>query len=43
MKNAKKAVQINDYLIVAGTGNMSDIEMQKKSGCSTIKIKRVKI
>ena len=22
MKNAKKAVQINDYLVIAGTGNM---------------------
>ena len=29
-KNVQKAVQINDYLVMSGTGNASDIEMQKK-------------
>jgi len=42
MKNAKKAVQINDYLIVAGTGNMSDIEMQKKVVAAQLKLKELK-
>ena len=42
MKNAKKAVQINDYLVVAGTGNMSDIEMQKKIIAAQLKLKELK-
>ncbi|MEM0465760.1 MAG: hypothetical protein QXW97_03615 [Candidatus Pacearchaeota archaeon] len=42
MKNAKKAVQINDYLVVAGTGNMSDIEMQKKIIAAELKLKELK-
>jgi proteasome beta subunit len=42
MKNAKKAVQINDYLVVAGTGNMSDIEMQKKIVAAQLKLKELK-
>ena len=29
-KNTQKTVKINDYLVVSGTGNASDIEMQKK-------------
>lgn len=42
MKNAKKAVQINDYLVVAGTGSMSDIEMQKKIIAAQLKLKELK-
>jgi len=42
MKNAKKAVQINDYLVIAGTGNMSDIEMQKKIIAAQLKLKELK-
>jgi len=42
MKNAKKAVQINDYLVIAGTGNMSDIEMQKKVAAAQLKLKELK-
>jgi len=42
MKNAKKAVQINDYLVIAGTGNMSDIEMQKKIIAAELKLKELK-
>ena len=26
-KNTQKAVKINDYLVISGTGNASDIEM----------------
>ncbi|MDD5193749.1 MAG: proteasome subunit beta [Candidatus Nanoarchaeia archaeon] len=42
MKNAKKAVQINDYLVIAGTGNMSDIEMQKKIIAAELRLKELK-
>jgi len=42
MKNAKKAVQINDYLVIAGTGNMSDIEMQKKVAAAQLKLKELR-
>ena len=42
MKNAKKAVQINDYLVIAGTGNMSDIEMQKKIIAAQLRLKELK-
>lgn len=42
MKNAKKAVQINDYLVMAGTGSMSDIEMQKKIIAAQLRLKELK-
>lgn len=42
MKNAKKAVQINDYIVIAGTGNMSDIELQKKVIAAELKLKELK-
>ena len=38
-KNTQKAVQINDYLVVSGTGNASDIEMQKKLIAAELKLK----
>lgn len=41
-KNTQKAVQINDYLIVSGTGNASDIEMQKKIIAAELKLKELK-
>jgi len=42
MKNAKKAVQINDYLVTAGTGSMSDIEIQKKVIAAQLRLKELK-
>jgi len=41
-KNTKKAVKINDYLVMSGTGNMSDIEMQKKIIAAQLKLKELK-
>lgn len=41
-KNTQKAVQINDYLVVSGTGNASDIEMQKKLISAELKLKELK-
>ncbi|MFA7707356.1 MAG: proteasome subunit beta [Candidatus Pacearchaeota archaeon] len=41
-KNTKKAVQINDYLVMSGTGNASDIEMQKKVIAAQLKLKELK-
>ena len=41
-KNTQKTVQINDYLITAGTGNASDIEMQKKVIAAELKLKELK-
>ena len=41
-KNTQKAVQINDYLVVSGTGNASDIEMQKKIIAAELKLKELK-
>ena len=41
-KNTQKAVKINDYLVVSGTGNASDIEMQKKVISAELKLKELK-
>ena len=41
-KNTQKAVQINNYLVVSGTGNASDIEMQKKIIAAELRLKELK-
>lgn len=41
-KNTQKAVQINDYLVLAGTGIASDIEMQKKILAAELRLKQLK-
>lgn len=41
-KNVQKAVQINDYLVMSGTGNASDIEMQKKIIAAQLKLKELR-
>ncbi|VVB78471.1 Proteasome subunit beta [uncultured archaeon] len=41
-KNVQKTVQINDYLVTSGTGNASDIEMQKKIIAAQLKLKELK-
>lgn len=41
-KNTQKAVQINDYLVISGTGNASDIEMQKKIIAAELRLKELK-
>lgn len=41
-KNTQKAVQINDYLITSGTGNASDIEMQKKIIAAELRLKELR-
>ena len=41
-KNTQKTVKINDYLVVSGTGNASDIEMQKKVISAELKLKELK-
>jgi proteasome beta subunit len=41
-KNTKKAVKINDYIVMSGTGNASDIEMQKKIIAAQLKLKELK-
>ena len=41
-KNTQKAVMINDYLVVSGTGNASDIEMQKKLISAELRLKQLR-
>ena len=41
-KNTQKAVKINDYLVTSGTGNASDIEMQKKVIAAELRLKELK-
>lgn len=41
-KNIQKAVKINDYLVMSGTGNASDIEMQKKIIAAQLRLKELK-
>lgn len=41
-KNTQKTVQINDYLVISGTGNASDIEMQKKIIAAQLKLKELR-
>ncbi len=40
-KNVQKAVKVNDYLVMSGTGNASDIEMQKKIIAAQLKLKQL--
>ena len=41
-KNIQKTVKINDYLVMSGTGNASDIEMQKKMIAAQLKLKELR-
>lgn len=41
-KNVQKAVQINDYLVMSGSGNASDIEMQKKIILAQLRLKELR-
>ncbi|MBP7708425.1 proteasome subunit beta [Candidatus Pacearchaeota archaeon] len=41
-KNAKKVVQINDYLLTSGTGSSSDIDMLQKIIGAQLKLKQLK-
>ncbi len=42
LKNTKKVVQINDYLVTSGTGSASDIEMIKKLVSAELRLKELK-
>jgi len=41
-KNAKKVVQLNDYIVVSGTGVSSDIDMLQKLITAELKLKELK-
>jgi proteasome beta subunit len=41
-KNVQKTVLINDYIAISGTGNASDIEMQKKVIAAELKLKELR-
>lgn len=41
-KNVQKTVKINDYLVVSGTGMVSDIELQKKVIAAELRLKELK-
>jgi proteasome beta subunit len=41
-KNAKKVVQINDYLVVSGTGTSSDIDLLQKLISAELKLKELR-
>ncbi|MEN9625780.1 MAG: hypothetical protein RL557_108 [archaeon] len=41
-KNTQKSVIINDYLVISGTGNASDIEMQKKVIAAELRLKELR-
>ncbi|MEI7718448.1 MAG: hypothetical protein WCI72_01155 [archaeon] len=41
-KNAQKVVQINDYLVLSGTGVASDIDMLQKLVAAQLKLKELK-
>jgi proteasome beta subunit len=41
-KNAKKAVKINDYLVVSGTGMASDIDMIQKVVTAELRLKELR-
>ena len=41
-KNAIKVVQLNDYLVVSGTGVSSDIDMMKKLVSAELRLKQLK-
>jgi proteasome beta subunit len=41
-KNTLKVVKINDYLVVSGTGSVSDIEVAKKTIRAELKLKQLR-
>lgn len=41
-KNAKKVVQINNYIVTSGTGSSSDIEMMKRLAAAQLKMKEMR-
>ena len=41
-KNTQKSVILNEYLVISGTGNASDIEMQKKIIAAELRLKELK-
>jgi proteasome beta subunit len=41
-KNAKKVVQINDYIVTSGTGTASDIDMLQKLISAELKLKEMR-
>lgn len=41
-KDAKKVVQINDYLVTSGTGSSSDIGMSQKTSAAQLKLKELR-
>ena len=41
-KNEKKVVNVNDYIVVAGTGVASDIELNKRVFSAELKLKELK-
>src|SRR3989344_3796235 len=41
-KNAKKAIKLNDYLVVSGTGTASDIDMLQKIVAAELRLKELK-
>jgi proteasome beta subunit len=42
MKNAKKAVKLNDYLVISGTGMSSDIDMLQKIVVAELRLKELR-
>ena len=41
-KNKQKVCQLNDYLIISGTGTSSDIDLSKKLITAQLKLKELK-
>lgn len=41
-KNVRKVVPINDYLVISGTGSVSDIELAKKTIKAELKLKELR-
>lgn len=41
-KNTKKAIKLNDYLVVSGTGTASDIDMLQKIVAAELRLKELK-
>lgn len=42
MKNAKKAIQLNDYLVISGTGTSSDIDMLQRLVVAELRLKELR-
>lgn len=42
MKNAKKAIKLNDYLVISGTGTSSDIDMIQKLVVAELRLKELR-